>query len=148
MIKSEDVKKLREETDLGIMECKKALEESKGDFEKAKEILRRRAGEKAASKAERETKHGLIEAYTHNARIGVLVELLCETDFVAKNKEFQNLVHDLALHIISMNPSDEKELLEQPFIKDESKNVSEIINSAIAKTGENIKIGRFIRWEL
>lgn len=142
------IKKLRSETGLGIWECKNALEGAGGDFNKAKELLRKKGFEKAAKKAERETEKGLVEAYTHNGKIGVLVELLCETEFVAKNQEFKDLAHDIVLQIASMAPKDEKELLNQPFIKDETKTVSELIASKIAKIGENIKIKRFVRWEL
>ena len=143
-----EIQKLREDTGLGIIECKKAYEEAAGDIKKAKAILKERGFEKAAKKSERETKSGIIEAYAHSGRIGVLLELLCETDFVAKNKEFRGLAHDLALQIASMAPKDEKELLSQPFIKDESITISELMKSIIAKTGENIKIKRFIRYEL
>lgn len=148
MLKIEDIQKLREETSLSVMECKKALEEARGDFEKAKEVLKESGFKKAVLKEERETKNGIIESYTHQEKIGVLLELLCETDFVAKNQEFKDLAHDLVLQIASMNPKDEKELLDQPFIKDESKTVSELISEKVAKTGENIKIKRFERWEI
>lgn len=144
----EDIQKLREKTGLGVMECKSALEDARGDFQKAKKILKERGFEKAARKAERQTENGIIESYSHNGKIGVLLELLCETDFVAKNQEFKDLAHDLVLQIASMAPSDEKELLEQPFIKDENKTISDLISEKIAKTGENIKIKKFIRWEL
>lgn len=142
------IKQLRSETGLGVWECKNALEEARGDFNKAKELLKKKGFEKAAKKAERETEKGMVEAYTHNGKIGVLVELLCETEFVAKNQEFQDLAHDLVLQIASMAPKDEKELLNQPFIKDETKTVLDLIREKIAKTGENIKIKRFTRWQL
>jgi elongation factor Ts len=144
----EKIKKLREETGLGIIECKKAFEEAGYDEKKAREILKKRSLESAVKREHRETKSGIIEAYSHRGKIGVLVELLCETDFVAKNAEFRNLAHNLALQIASMAPQDEKELLEQPYIKDESQTVSQLIQSVIAKTGENIKLRRFIRYEI
>lgn len=130
------------------MECKKALEEARGSFKEAKKLLKDKGVEKAREKIERQTAQGVIESCTHQGKIGVLVELLCETDFVAKNTQFRSLAHDLALQIISMDPKDEKELLTQPFIKDESKMILDLINEKIAKTGENIKVKRFIRWEL
>jgi elongation factor Ts len=148
MIKIEDIQKLREETGLPVMECKSALEDARGDFQKAKKILKEKGFEKAAKKAERQTENGIIECYSHNGKIGVLLELLCETDFVAKNQEFKELAFDLVLQIASMAPSNEKELLGQPFIKDETKTISDLISEKIAKLGENIKIKRFARWEL
>jgi elongation factor Ts len=148
MIKIKEIQKLREETGLPVMECKSALEEAKGDFQKAKKILKEKSSEKAAKKASRTTKNGIIESYSHNGKIGVLLELLCESDFVAKNQEFKNLAHDLVLQIASMDPKNEKELLSQPFIKDETKTISDLVSEKIARTGENIKINRFVRWEL
>lgn len=148
MVNIDVVQKLRKETGYGVMDCKKAIEEANGDYEKAKEILRKSGAEKVIAKQNRETRCGIIEAYSHHGKIGVLVELLCETDFVARNQEFKNLAHDLALQIASMNPSDQKELYAQPYIKDESKTISDLITEKISKIGENIKINRFERWEL
>ena len=105
MINIEQVKKLRQETDVSITECKKALEESNGDFEKAKEILRKWGKELAGKKSEREAKAGIIESYIHpNRKIGAMVKLLCETDFVAKSEDFRKLAHELCLQITAMNP--------------------------------------------
>ncbi len=104
MIKASDIAKLREKTGLGMMECKKALTEAGGDETKALQILKKKGAAKAASKAERVTRSGLIEAYVHNGKIGVLVEVLTETDFVAKNKDFTDFVHDIALHIAASSP--------------------------------------------
>ena len=148
MPKIDQIQKLRQETGFGIMECKKALEDSKGDFVKAKEILQKIGAEKAIKKVERETNCGLIEAYSHGGRIGVLVLVSCETDFVAKNADFKELVHDLALQIASMAPKDEKELLASPFIKDETTTIKDLIEFKIGKIGENIKVKRFVRYEL
>jgi len=144
----EDVAKLREETGAGVMECKKALDEAGGSFEKAKEVLFAQGVAKAQKKSERSTGAGLLEAYVHNGRIGVLLEVRCETDFVAKNETFKTLVRDIAMQIASMNPESVEELLAQPFIKDESKTVGDMVTNAVAVIGENIKIERFCRYEL
>lgn len=149
MITTEQVKQLREKTNLSIMECKKALEETDGDESEALKILEKRGIEKALKKSEREVKAGLIETYVHNqGKIGVLLELNCETDFVARNEQFKELAHDLVMHIAAMAPQDSEELLNQPFIKDEQKTVRDLINEFIAKLGENIKIGKFFRLEI
>ncbi len=149
MTTSNDVKKLREETGHGVMDCKKALTEAGGDYNKAKEVLSSQIERMAQKKSERETKAGLIESYTHtDGRVGVILEVNCESDFVARNDAFKELVHDLALQITSMNPKDVNELLEQPFIKDEEKIVKDLVQEVIAKTGENIKVIRFERFEL
>ena len=149
MISTEQIKNLRQKTNLSVMECKKALTEAKGDEKKALQILSKRGAEKAIKKSGRETKQGLIESYIHNnGKIGVILELNCETDFVARNEEFKNLAHDLAMHTAALEPKDEKELLKQPFIKDESKTVKDLITEAVAKLGENIKIGKFVRIEI
>jgi len=148
MINIKEVQKLREQTGYGVMDCKKALLEAKGDFQKAIQILQQSNREKLLHKQSRETKSGIIESYSHQGKIGVLVELLCETDFVAKNQVFKELAHNLALQIASMAPKDLKTLLAQPFIRDESKTISDLITEQIGKIGENVKISRFERWEL
>ncbi len=149
MISAEQIKKLRQKTNISVMECKEALEKAGGDQTKALEILKKSGREKALKKAEREAKQGLIETYVHNqSKIGVILELNCETDFVAKNEQFKELAHDLAMHVAAMNPENLKELLSQPFIKDEQKTIEELINEAIAKLGENIRIGKFVRLEI
>ncbi len=146
MISSEQIKEFRKKTGFSIMGCKKALEESEGDEKKAIEILEKKGVQKALDKSERKTKQGLIEPYIHsNGNVGVILELNCETDFVARNEDFKNLAHDLAMHIAAMDPSDEKELLEQPFIKDVEKTINDLIKELIAKLGENIRIGKFAR---
>jgi elongation factor Ts len=145
----EQIKQFRQKTGFSIMECKRALEEAEGDEKKALEILEKKGAEKAAKKAEREAKQGLVEAYIHNnGKVGALLELNCETDFVARNEEFKNLAHDLAMHIAAMNPQDLEELLSQPFVKDEQKTIDDLIKEAIAKLGENIKIGKFVRLKI
>ena len=194
MSQMELIKKLREATGAGMMDVKKALEDAGWNEEKAVQLLRERGAMKAAKKAEREAREGIIGHYIHhNQRIGVLVELNCETDFVARNEIFQNLARELAMHIAMMNPRyisaeevpaeelererqiyiqaalnegkpaqiaeriaegrlkkylEEVALLEQPFVKDDKIRVKELIQEAIAKTGENIVVRRFCRFEL
>ncbi len=143
------VKKIRIETGLGIMEIKAALEEVDGDEKKAKEILKEKGFKKAETKAERETHQGRVATYTHSTgKIGVIVELLCETDFVAKHEEFVALTKDLCLQVAAMNPKDVKELLKQEFIKDPSLTIDQMVKALIAKFGENMKINRFERFEI
>jgi elongation factor Ts len=158
------VKELRDQSGAGIMQCRKALMECEGDTEKALEILKQQSLFKAAKKAERKAAEGLIEAYIHTAgRVGAMVELNCETDFVARTDEFKQLAHHLAMQIAAMNPkfiseedykpeTDEEPqnacLLLQADIKQPDKTIKEIIAEVIARTGENIKVSRFIRFEL
>ena len=149
MISTEQIKKLREETGVSVMDCKKALEETGGDEARAKEILAKRAGDMADKKAERQTKSGMIDSYIHaNQKIGALLELYCETDFVARNANFKALAHDICLQIAAANPQNNEELLAQPCLKNSDKTIQELIHEAIGKLGENIKIGKFIRFEL
>ncbi len=193
-ISLEVVKRLREMTGAGIVDVKKALEEHAGDEGKAIDALRKRGQAKALKKSDREAKEGIVVSYVHsNSRIGVLVKLLCETDFVARNESFAALGKDIALHVAAMNPRvvapeevseaelakereiweeqiraerkpealwanilagkekkfrEESSLLTQPFVKDPSKNVGELIAESVAKIGENIRVGGFVRFEL
>ncbi|HPT66249.1 MAG TPA: translation elongation factor Ts [Candidatus Woesebacteria bacterium] len=143
------VKKIRAELGLGIMEIKSALEEADGDEKKAKEILKEKGFKKAESKAERETHQGRVATYTHaTGKIGVMVELLCETDFVAKHEDFLALTKDLCLQIAAMNPETVEDLMKQEFIKDPSKTIEEMVKTLISKFGENMKINRFARFEI
>jgi elongation factor Ts len=187
------VKELREKTGVGMMECKSALTEANGDLDAAVTILRKRGLASAAKKSGRETKDGLIGSYIHNGKIGVMVEVNCESDFVARNPEFQTLVHDIAMHIAATDPrfvrkedvtdevlASEREiykeqarstgkpenvldkivegrmskyfseacLLEQPFVKDASVTIKNLIAAYIQKIGENIQIRRFVRFKL
>ena len=160
------IKDLRDKTGAGVMDCKKALLEAKGNLEKAAEILNERGIALARKIAERVADQGVIEAYVHpGGRIGVLVEVNCETDFVARTDEFKELAHNLALQIAAMCPQfispeeieqeteteiDAKTacLLLQPYIKDPEKTVQDLVTEAIAKVGENIKVRRFTRFEL
>jgi elongation factor Ts len=149
MIASNDVLKLRQETGAGVMDCKKALEEAQGNIEKAKELLKARGLEIASKKAERSTKEGIITSYIHGAgKVGVLLELVCETDFVAKNDEFKNMAREIAMQIASMNPENVEALLEQEYIRDPKKKIIDLINESIAIIGENIKVTRFVRYAL
>jgi elongation factor Ts len=143
------VKKIRVETGLAVMEIKSAVDEAKGDEKKAKEILKEKGFKKAEKKAERKTSQGRVATYTHSTgKIGVLVELLCETDFVAKHEEFLDLTKELCLQVAAMNPKNAKELLKQEFVKDPSKTIDEMIKSLVAKFGENIQLGRIERFEI
>ena len=140
------IKKLRDETGAGVMRVKGVLEEVKGDEKRALEILKEEGFEKAAKRSERETSQGIVTSYIHHSgKVGVLVEILCETDFVAKNELTQNLGKEIALQIASMNPKDTKELEGQDFIKDTSKKILDLVKEVSSKTGENIKIGKFAR---
>ncbi|PIV64896.1 MAG: translation elongation factor Ts [Candidatus Nealsonbacteria bacterium CG01_land_8_20_14_3_00_12] len=147
MINTDQIKKLREETEVSVSECKKALEEAKGNLKIAKEILRKRGKEWAKKKAEREMREGIVASYIHpNKKIGVLLELNCETDFVAESQDFQNLAHELCLQIAAMR--DEIPLFQQPWIRDENRTIKDLVQEYIAKLGENIAIKRFVRYEL
>ncbi len=168
---AEDIKRLREETSCGVIDCKKALEESKGDFSKAKELLRKRGLEMAAKKGDRAAKEGRVEVYIHNGnKIGVLVEVNCETDFVARNEDYCKFTKDVAMHIAAMNPKYIKAedvpadilakeadkdafakancLLKQPYVKESSKSIQDLLNELVAKIGENIVISRFVRFKV
>ncbi len=147
-ISIEQIKKLREETDLSIGECQKALEEANGDLAKAKEILIKKGKKLAEKRLARETGQGIIETYVHpNKRIGAMVELRCESDFVGRSPEFQKLAHELCLQIAGIT-TEETAFLEQPWIKDESKKIKELIDEYIAKFGENIILKRFVRYSV
>ncbi len=165
------IKELREMTSCGVIECKKALEESKGDLAKAKVILQKRGLEIAAKKGSRAAKEGRIEAYIHTgAKIGVLVEVNCETDFVAKNEDFCKFTKEVAMHIAAVSPKylnreevpeeilkeqkdqdafvKEQCLMEQPFVKDPQKTIKDLMTALIASIGENIFISRFLRYKV
>ncbi len=140
----EKVKHLRESTGLSFNEIKKALDEAGGDETKAIEILRIRGVKMAEKKFSREVKEGVIASYVHaTKKLGSMIELLCETDFVARNVEFQNLAHEIAMHVAAMKPGSADELLGQPYVKNQDMTIKDLINSCVAKLGENIQIGRF-----
>jgi elongation factor Ts len=147
-ISIEDIKRLRELTGVGITDAKQALQDADGNFDKALEEMRQKGLTKAEKRGEREARAGLIGSYVHDGRIGVLVEVNCETDFVAKTDEFKELVKDLTLHIAASDPADVEALLDQEFVKDPSKTVGDIVKEANAKLGENIVVKRFSRMAL
>lgn len=160
------IKALRETTGAGVMDAKRALEEADGDTAKAKTILREKGVAAAAKRSDRETSNGVVESYIHaGGRIGVLVEVNCETDFVANTEDFRQLARSVAMQVAAMSPqlisSDERAgnpqlegsdeelcLLSQPFIKDGSRTIAALVSETVAKTGENIRIRRFVRFEL
>ncbi len=148
MISAETIKKIRENISAGVMDYKNALDEAQGDEKKAIEILKKRGAVIAGKKAERETSQGLIETYTHMGRIGAMIEVNCETDFVAKNPEFKEFVHDLVLQVASLDSDKMDDLLKMDLIKEPGKTVQDLLTEKIAKIGENIVIKRFVRYEL
>lgn len=143
------IQTLREKTGYGVMDVKKALEEAAGDLKKAEALLAKRGAVIAAKKTDRAANSGRIEAYIHgDGKIGVMVEVNSETDFVAKNPDFSRFVHDVALQIASMKPDSVAELLSQPFIKEPSKTIEQLLHELVGKVGENLSIRRFMRYEL
>jgi elongation factor Ts len=140
-----DLKKLREETSAGVSDCRQALEDAGGDYKKAKDLLMKRGLEKAAKKEGKETSQGIIESYVHGGRVGVLVEMRSETDFVARNEEFKKLAHEIALQVAAMEPKNVSELLESPYIRDASLTIGQLVKQTIAKVGENITVAKFTR---
>lgn len=194
MVSIDEIKRLREETDVSVTECKKALVEARGDLEKAKEILRKRGQDLSGKRVEREAKQGIIEAYIHpNKKVGVLIELRCESDFVARSEGFQKLSHEICLQVAAMKPlflkredipqdfldgerkiyaeqfkdsgksqkiidqiienklkkhTEEISLFTQPWIKDDTKTIKYLIDEFIVKTGENVVLRNFSRFEI
>ena len=149
MITTEQIKKLREETGLSVMECREALEEALGDKDKAVTLLQKRGAEIAAKKSSRNLGAGVVVSYIHTGEtVGVMLELLCETDFVAKNPEFKSVARDISMHIAAMNPIDTVELLGQPFIKDPGQKISDLLNNTVQKFGERTEVRRFVRFSI
>lgn len=149
MVDYKKLKQLREETGVSFSLCKKALEETKNDMAKAKKLLTKWGAAKVEEKADRETKQGGIFSYTHhNNLISSLVEMQCETDFVSGNKEFQELGRELAMQVASVQADDVAELLEQEYIREPGKKIKDLLKEAVLKFGENIKITRFVRWQV
>ena len=157
------IKQLREETGAPVMDCKRALEESSGNLEQARQWLRGRGAAIAEKKAGRVASQGVVESYIHGGgRIGVIVEVNCETDFVARSDDFKKLAHDIAMQIAATDPkyvgneeslpedlpADELPLLKQPFIRDEKQTIQSLVHEAIGKLGENVVVRRFSRFEL
>ena len=163
-VSTEDVKKLREEPGAGVMDAKRALDEADGNFDRAKALLRERGVAAAAKRAERQTGQGVVESYIHGqGRIGVLVEVQCETDFVARTDAFRQLARDVAMQVAAMNPLglnpadvpaehtgtvEENALMTQAFIKDGSRTIQQLVQDVVAQTGENVRVARFARFEL
>jgi len=145
----DQIKKIREITGAGVMDCRRALLEAKGDEKKALALLKKWGIEKSEKKVNRATKAGLIESYVHaGGKVGVMLEILCETDFVEKTEDFQRLAHEICLQIASMKPKDVKTLLKQEYIRDSSDTIESLIKITIGKLGENIVVKRFERFEL
>lgn len=145
----EKIKQLRDQTQAPVQDCKEALQECGGDIDEAKEILKKRGLETAAQKKERTTKAGVVGVYEHtNKKIAALVQVFCETDFVARNKEFQKLADQLAMQVAGLDPEHKEDLLSRPYIKDESITTEELIKQNISKLGENIELGEFVRLEI
>jgi elongation factor Ts len=142
------VKRLKDLTGVGLTDAKKALEESGGDFDKALAAMREKGLTKAEKRGEREARAGLVGTYNHDGRIGVSVEVNCETDFVARNEIFTELVKDLSMHIAASEPADIDELLAQPFVKDPGQTVADLVKDHAARLGENIVVRRFSRLAL
>ncbi|MBI2031946.1 MAG: translation elongation factor Ts [Candidatus Levybacteria bacterium] len=143
------LKKLRDETSASISDCRIALEESNNDYKKALAFIQKRSKEKAEKKKDRETSQGLVEAYIHqNGKVGALIEILCETDFVARTDEFKKLAHEIAMQVAAMDPKDVNSLLKQEYIRDSSITISDLIKQAIGKLGENIVVKKITRFSL
>ncbi|MFH1855011.1 MAG: translation elongation factor Ts [bacterium] len=144
----EEIKKLREKTSAGVMDVKKALDEAKGDVKRAEEILKTRGVKIAQKKSDRATAQGLIDSYIHMGKIGVLVEVNCETDFVARNEDFKKLVHEIALQVAQSESKTVEDLLKEEYFKDPSQTIDDLVKEAIGKIGENIKVERFTKFSL
>jgi len=143
------IKKLRDETSASIADCRKALEVKKGNYEKAIEWLKKHGIEKAEKKSDRQTGQGIVESYIHqNGKVGSLVTILCETDFVARTEDFKNLTHEIAMQVAAMNPKDVDTLLKQEYIRDSSMTIDALVKQTIAKLGENIVVKEFKRFEI
>jgi elongation factor Ts len=163
-ITADQIKALREITGAGIMDCKRALEQANGDLDEAQTFLREKGLSSAEKKASKVTEEGLVESYIHSGgRLGALVEVNCETDFVARTPEFKTLAHSLAMQVAAMAPTyvdasdipedveanpQEVSLLQQPFIKDQTVTVQDVLKETISKVGENVKVRRFARFSL
>lgn len=143
------IKKLREQTSAGVLDCRVALEEAGDDFGKASEILKKKGFDKAAKKHGREVSEGVIVSYAHHTgRVGAMVELGSETDFVGRNEEFRSLAYEIAMQVASMNPENVDALMEQSYIRDQKMTVGDLLKTSIAKFGENIVVKRFVRYSL
>ncbi len=141
----EKIKSLRGKTGAGVMDVKKALDEAGGNEEKALIFLKKQGLSKAEKKSQRETTQGLVDSYVHLGRIGVLVEVNCETDFVSRNEDFKNFVHEIALQVAQSSVKDANALLKDEYFRDPGKTVDDLLREIIVKTGENVKIKRFAK---
>lgn len=149
MVDIELLKKLRLETGVSIADCRKALEETDSNFEKAKDWLKKQGLEKAEKKSDRETSQGLVESYIHqNGKVGALIVITCETDFVARTDDFKHLAHEVAMQVAAMKPKDVDTLLKQEYIRDGSLTIDALVKQTIAKLGENIIIKQITRFEI
>ncbi len=145
----DQIKKLRKKTGAGIADCRIALEEAKGDFKKAEALLKSWGIDKATAKSDRAVEAGLVETYVHgDGKIGSMVKINCETDFVARTNEFKNLAHEIAMQVAAMAPSDIDTLLKQEYIRDQSIKIQDLIKQAISKLGENIVVKKIERFEI
>lgn len=144
-ITTDSIKQLREQTGVSVMQCKKALEEAGGDTVKALEILKKNSGASALKKIGRDLKASAIGSYTHDGNIGAMVLLSCETDFVAKNPEFALLARELAMQVSAMDPENTAAFLEQPYIKEGSKTIKNLLDEAVQKFGERVEVSQFSR---
>ncbi len=143
-----DVSKLREETGAGIMDCKRAIDAAKGDYEKAKQILTEQGIAKADKKGARATGAGHLEAYIHAGRVGVLLEVQAETDFVTRSEPFREAAKNLAMQIAATAPESVETFLKEPYMRDDSMTIENYVKSVIAKVGENMKVVRFTRYQI
>lgn len=142
------IKELRGKTGISIGECRAALEKANGDIKKAVEFLKQRGVEIAEKKSTRAVGAGLVETYVHAGRVGAMVEIACETDFVARTDDFKNLVREIAMQVASMNPENVEDLEKQDYIRDSSLTIGDLVKNTIAKVGENIVVKRFTRFAL
>ncbi len=148
-IDPKDVQRLRSESGAGVMDCKRALEETGGDYAKALALIKERGIQSVAKKSEREAKEGVIASYVHsNRRVGALVELASETDFVSRGEDFQKLALEIAMQVAAMEPASVDDLLEQPYIRDASKKIKDLVTDVAASTKENVHVRRIQRFEL
>lgn len=144
----EKIKKIREITGAGVMDVKRALDESGGDEEKALKLLKEKGLQKAEKRSERETAQGLIDCYIHLGRIGAMVEVNCETDFVARNEDFKQFVREIAIQVAQSTCETVEQLKDEVYFRDERKTVADVLSEIVSKTGENVRISRFERFVL
>ncbi len=144
-INMEEVQKLRDMTGAGVMECKKALDDAKGNFDEALNLVRERGLIKVEKRSEREAGAGLIESYVHNGRIGVLLDLRAETDFVVRSDDFRQLAKEIVMQIAADEPADVTALLAQPYLRDETKTIDALVKEVAARVGENVRVNGFSR---